>query len=85
VTTSWRGEAELDQLPVSFSKAGRLCESRGPSFARPPAGAACLAAQSGIGVFVSLVTDVLFADRSRLIEISEARITFGKNLRPQLD
>jgi hypothetical protein len=45
----------------------------------------CLAVQSGIGVFVSLVTDGLFADRSRLIEISEARTTFGKNLRPQLD
>jgi transposase len=38
------------------------------------------------GGFVLLVTDVLFADRSRLIEISEARTTFGKdNLRPQLD
>ena len=34
---------------------------------------------------VSLVSDVLFADRSGLIEISEARTTFGENLRPQLD
>jgi hypothetical protein len=34
---------------------------------------------------VSLVSDVLFADRSGLIEISEARTTFGENLRRQLD
>ena len=65
---------------------GSLVRTRaGPLSRGPPAGAACLAVQSDIGVFMSLVTNVLFADRSRLIEISEARTTFGKNLRPQLD
>ena len=53
-----------------------------PSAAPTPAMLSGAVWQRGI---VSLVTDVLFADRSRLIEISEARTTFGKNLRPQLD
>jgi hypothetical protein len=49
VITSWRGEAELYQLPVLFLKAGHLCELTRPPFARPLA-AACLAVQSGSGV-----------------------------------
>jgi hypothetical protein len=84
VITSWRGEAELDQLPVLFLKAGHLCELTRPPFARPACGGVLSGAVWQRGI-VSLVSDVLFADRSGLIEISEARTTFGENLRPQLD
>ena len=64
-----RAERTWPQLAASLTRS-RMTQSRQNSVS---------------GCCNALVTDGLFADRSRLIEISEARTTFGKNFRPQLD